>query len=109
MCYLSCKVPKNGHNKVQLLFKQICQHLTVFIRPITLCKAITVRALTVKLFIIYDQGHSSWRGVHLVNLAEQWKRKSITYAHANDRRMEEKQNKGDLPTANPVLYTQHKN
>ena len=108
MCYLSCKVPKNWHIKVQLESEQIFQHFTVFVRPITVCKAITVRALTVKSFIIYDQGHSSWLGVHLVNLAEQWKRKSITYAHANDRRMEEKQNKGDLPTANPVLYTQHK-
>ena len=101
MCYLSCKVPMNQHIKVQVVFKQTCQHLTIFVCPNTLFK-------TVKIFIIYNQGHSSWLGVHLVNLAEQWKCKSITYAHANDRRMEEKQNKGDLPTANPVLYTQHK-
>ena len=101
MCYLSCKVWKNRHIKVQLLFKQIFQHLTVFIRPNTMFKE-------VKIFVIYDQGCSSWSGVHHVNLVEQWKCKSITYAHANDRQMEEKQNKGDLPTSNPVLYTQHK-
>ena len=108
MCYLSCKVLTNQHLKVQLFFKQFCQLLTVLVHPNTLSKALMASALTVKIFIIYNQGHSSWLGVHLVNLAEQWKRKSITYAHANDRRMEEKQNKGDLPTANPVLYTQHK-
>ena len=76
MCYLSCKVWTNPHIKVQLVFKQICQHLTVLVRPNTSFKALMVRKLRVKIFVIYNQGHSSWHGVHLVNLAEQWKRKS---------------------------------